>query len=189
MAKTKPSTIAKDRLDVRRTAVEEHEAREALLSQKVDEHKRKADAGDLSYQAVEHIEDEAQLAGERRWLEAQRPHLIEDQKVHQSHVLADSVGAVLAQREALGGIKAQTVETIRKALDEYTEAVEEHNSDLAGLIGNARKAGLIEGEADPTLPVLFGGGEHGHPRALIVNGERYAAVRADQEAVVREARK
>lgn len=189
MAKTKPSTIAKDRLDARRAAVEAHEAREADLAQKVDVHQSKADSGDLAYDALQHIEDEAALAGARRWLEVQRPHLIEDQKVHQSYVLGESVGAVLAQREALDGIKAQTVETIRKALDEYTEAVEAHNSDLAGLIGDARRAGLIEGEADPTLPVLFGGGEYGHPRALIVNGERYAAVRADQEAVVREARK
>lgn len=191
-AKTKsntPAEVAGERLAEYQAAVTAHEERERKLSSEVEEHQRKADAGDLDYDSLGHIQAEAELRAEHRWLEVQRPHLAEARKVHDSFILADSVGDLLSQREALEGKREESIAKVREALDEYAEAVTAYNSELTGHIATARQAGLIEGEADPTLPVLMGGGEHGHPRALIVSRERYAALTADADKITQEARR
>lgn len=103
--------------------------------------------------------------------------------------LIEAIGDPHAPREALVVKRAATVEGIRSLLAEYAEAVTAYNSTLTGHIGAARKAGLIEGECDPTLPVSTGGGKHGHPRALIVNGERYTVLTSDTDSIIKEARK
>lgn len=189
MSKKKPSTIAGERVEKYATAVNAHEEREQKLAVEVEEHQREADAGDLGYDSLRHIQAEAELKAERRWLEVQRPHLDEARKVHESYVLAEALGDHDAQRYALGVKRAATVEGIRSLLVEYAEAVTAYNAELTGHIGTARKAGLIEGEADPTLPVLMGGGQYGHPRALIVNGERFVTVTPNTDSINTEARR
>lgn len=189
MSKKKPSTIARERVEEYETAVKAHEEREQKLALEVKEHQRKADAGDLGYDSLRHIQAEAELKAERRWLEVQRPHLDEARKVHGSYVLAETLGDLDAQLEALGVMRAATVEGIRSLLAEYTEAVTAYNGELTEHIGTARKAGLIEGEADPTLPVLMGGGEYGHPRRLVIDGEHFVTVAANTDSIIREARR
>jgi len=189
MSKKKPSTIARERVEEYATAVKAHEEREQKLAVEVKEHQRKADAGDLGYDSLRHIQAEAELKAERRWLEVQRPHLDEARKVHESYVLAETLGDHDAQLEALGVMRAATVEGIRSLLAEYAEAVAAYNSELTETIGKARQAGLIEEQADPTLPVLMGGGQYGHPRALIVNGERFVTVTPNTDSIITEARR
>lgn len=103
--------------------------------------------------------------------------------------LIEEIGDPHAPREALGVKRAATVESIRAALTEYAEEVTAYNSTLAEHIGTARRAGLIEGECDPTLPVAMGGGQYGHPRALIVNGERFVTVTPNTDSIITEARR
>lgn len=189
MSKKKPSTIAGERLAEIQGAVKAHEEREQALALEVEEHQRKADAGDLDYDALRAIQAEAELSAERRWLEVQRPHEVEARKVHESFVLAEALGDHDAQREALGVKRAATVEGIRSLLAEYAETVTAYNSELTRHIGTARKAGLIEGECDPTLPVLMGGGEYGHPRRLVIDGEHFVTVAANTDFIFREARR
>ena len=189
MSKKKPSTIAGERLAEIQGAVKAHEEREQALALEAEEHQRKADAGDLDYDALRAIQAEAELSAERRWLEVQRPHLDEARKVHESFVLAEQIGDPHAQREALEGKRAETVEGIRSLLAEYAEAVAAYNSELTETIGKARQAGLIEEQADPTLPVISAGGTHGHPRALIVNGEHFVTVTANTDKIITEARR
>lgn len=133
--------------------------------------------------AVQHVAD----------AEDQEGHLLDlltvaEQSV-ESFALADALGGLSDQREALAGKRAQTVESIRANLADYAEAVRAYNSELTGHIGAARRAGLIEGQADPTLPVLMGGGEHGHPRRLVAHGEHFTTVHADTDSIIREARR
>lgn len=189
MSKKKPSTIARERVEEYATAVKAHEEREQKLAVEVKEHQRKADAGDLGYDSLRHIQAEAELKAERRWLEVQRPHLDEARKVHESFVQSEAVATVLALHAAVPAAKAETVAKIREALDEYREAVSAYNSELTEHIGAARKAGLIEGEADPTLPVLMGGGEYGHPRRLVIDGEHFVTVTANTDKIIQEARR
>lgn len=189
MSKKKPSTIAGERLAEIQGAVKAHEEREQALALEVEEHQRKADAGDLDYDALRAIQAEAELSAERRWLEVQRPHEVEARKAHESFVLAEKIGDPHTQREALSAKRAATVEGIRSLLAEYAEAVTAYNSTLTEHIGTARKAGLIEGEADPTLPVLMGGGEYGHPRRLVVEGEHFVTVTANSDKIIQEARR
>ena len=101
--------------------------------------------------------------------------------------LIEDIGDPHAQREALEVKRAATVEGIRSLLAEYAEAVAAYNSTLTGHIGTARKAGLVEGEADPTLPVLSGGGAHGHPRRLVIEGEHFVTLTADIDKIIKEA--
>ena len=188
--KTKtPAEVAGERVEKYATAVKAHEEREQALTVEVEEHQRKADAGDLGYDSPRHIQAEAELKAERRWLEVQRPHLDEARKVHESFVLAEKIGDPHTQREALSAKRAATVEGIRSLVAEYTEAVTAYNSTLTEHIGTARKAGLIEEQADPTLPVLTGGGEYGHPRRLVIEGEHFVTLTADTDAIIREARR
>lgn len=168
------------------TAVKAHEEREQALAVEVEEHERKADAGDLEYDALRHIQAEAELKAERRWLEVQRPHLDEARKVHESYVLAEALGDHDAQREALSAKRAATVEGIRSLLAEYVADVEKYNAELTEHIGKARQAGLVEEQADPTLPVLMGGGTHGHPRRLVIDGEHFVTVAANTDSIIRE---
>lgn len=184
-----PAEVAGERVEKYATAVKAHEEREQALTLEVEEHQRKADAGDLDYDALRAIQAEAELSAERRWLEVQRPHLDEARKVHESFVLAEAVGDHDAQREALGLKRAATVESIREALAEYVREVEAYNAELTEHIGTARRAGLIEEQADPTLPVLMGGGEHGHPRRLVVEGEHFVTVTANTDMIIQEARR
>jgi hypothetical protein len=189
MSKKKPSTIARENLDTIETAVTAHEESERKLSEEVAALQREADAGDLGYDALRHIQAEAELRAERLWLEVQRPHLVEARKVHESFVQSEAVATVLALHAAVPAAKAETVAKIREALDEYREAVSAYNSELTEHIGAARKAGLIEGEADPTLPVLMGGGEYGHPRRLVIDGEHFVTVTVNTDSIIQEARR
>ena len=109
--------------------------------------------------------------------------------MHESYVLAEALGDHDAQREALSAKRAATVEGIRSLLAEYAEAATAYNAELTEHIGKARQAGLIEGEADPTLPVLMGGGEYGHPRRLVIDGEHFVTVAANADSVIWEARR
>lgn len=188
--KTKtPAEVAGERVEEYATAVKAHEEREQALAVEVEEHQRKADAGDLDYDALRHIQAEAELKAERRWLEVQRPHLDEARKVHESYVLAEAMGDHDAQREALSAKRAATVEGIRSLLAEYAEAVAAYNAELTEHIGKARQAGLIEEQADPTLPVLMGGGEYGHPRRLVIENEHFVTLTADTDKIITEARR
>ena len=189
MSKKKPSTIAGERLAEIQGAVKAHEEREQALALEVEEHQRKADAGDLDYDALRAIQAEAELSAERRWLEVQRPHEDEARKVRESFVLAEQIGDPHAQREALSAKLAVTVEGIRSLLAEYASEVETYNAALTEHIGTARRAGLIEEQADPTLPVLMGGGEYGHPRRLVVEGEHFVTVTANTDKIIQEARR
>ncbi|MEY8655212.1 hypothetical protein [Brachybacterium paraconglomeratum] len=189
MSKKKPSTIAGERLAEIQAAITAYEEREQALAAEVEGHQRKADAGDLDYDALRHIQAEAELKAVRRWLEVQRPHEDEAERVHQSFVLAEKIGDPHAQREAVESKRAATVEGIHSLLDEYAEAVTAYNSTLTAHIGTARRAGLIEEQADPTLPVLMGGGEYGHPRRLVVEGEHFVLLAADTDKIIQEARR
>ena len=180
-----PAEVAGERLAEYQAAVTAHEERERKLSAEVEEHQRKADAGDLDYDSLGHIRAEAGLRAERRWIEVQRPHLTEARKVHDSFVLADSVGDLLSRREALEGKREESIAKVRKALDEYAEAVTAYNSELTEHIATARQAGLIEDEADPTLPVLMSGGTHGHPRRLVIEGEHFTVLSTNTDPLVR----
>lgn len=189
MSKKKPSTIAGERLAEIRAAITAYEEREQALAAEVEGHQRKADAGDLDYDALRHIQAEAELKAVRRWLEVQRPHEDEARKVHESFVLAEKIGDPHAQPEALSAKRAATVEGIRSLLAEYASEVETYNAALTEHIGTARRAGLIEEQADPTLPVLMGGGEYGHPRRLVVEGEHFVTVTANTDKIIQEARR
>lgn len=189
MSKKKTTTITREALEERQSAFAAREQERDEAHKRNVKHEADRDAGALDYDAPGHLQDEHLEQALTRWLDAQRPHLEEARKVHESFVLAEQIGDPHAQREALSVKRAATVEGIRSLLDEYAEAVTVYNSELTGHIGTARKAGLIEGEADPTLPVLMGGGQYGHPRALIVNGERFVTVTPNTDSIITEARR
>lgn len=184
MSKKKLSTISGENLNTIQTAVTAHEESERKLSAEVDGLQYEADTGALGYDALRHIQAEAELKAERLWLEVQRPQLVEARKVHESFLLSEALSDHGDQRDALRVKRTEVEETIGKALAEYVEAVTAYNGELTERIGAARKAGLIEGEADPTLPVLMGGGEYKHPRHLSIDGERFTVLSADTDSLV-----
>lgn len=177
------------RHDERQSVVTARETELDAARKRNVQHTVKRDSGALDYDALGHIEDEHTEAALVRFLEAQAPHMEVECQAVDSYRIAETVGDLATQREALGVKRAEAVEAIRKALAEYVKAVEDVNSSLTGFIGEARRAGLIEGDVDPTLPVVMGGGMHGHPRHLTLNGERYAVLGVDLDAIVREARR
>lgn len=189
MSKKKPSTIAREAVEERQSAFTARERERDEVHKRNVKHEADRDAGALDYDAPGHLQDEHLEQALTRWLDAQRPHLDEARKVHESFVLAEQISDPHAQREALSAKRAATVEGIRSLLAEYAEAVTEYNSTLTEHIGTARRAGLIEEQADPTLPVLMGGGEYGHPRRLVVEGEHFVTVTANTDKIIQEARR
>lgn len=186
---TTPKDQLQARLDERQGVVDARETELAEVRKRNTEHTAKRASGALDYDAPAHLQDEHQEQALVRFLGAQYPHLEVESQAVESHRLAEAVGDLVAQREAVDGKRTEAVEKIRAALAEYTEAVTAQNSELTSLIGDARRAGLIEGEADPTLPVISAGGTHGHPRRLIHQGENFAAISADTDSIIQEARR
>lgn len=148
-------------------------------------HTVKRNSGALNYDALAHIQDEHQERALERFLEAQRPHVEVERQAVDSYTLAEALGDHAGQREALRSKHAETERKIREALDEYTEAVTAYNGELTESMGAARRAGLIDGEADPTLPVLTGGGTHGHSRRLVIDGEPFTVLSTNTDSLVR----
>ena len=189
MSKKKPSTIVRERLAEREGVVSAREKELAEVRERLAVHSQKEAAGALDHDPLGQIEDEHQERALVRFLEAQRPHLEVEHQAVESYTLAESLADHDAQREALEVKRAATVEGIRSLLAEYTEAVTAYNAELTEHIGTARKAGLVEEQADPTLPVLMGGGTHGHPRRLVIDGEHFVTVAANADSIIREARR
>lgn len=189
MSKKKPTTITREALEERQSAFTAREQELSKVRKRNVKHEADRDTGALDYDAPGHLQDEHLEQALTRWLDAQRPHLDEARKVHESFVLAEKIGDPHARREALGVKRAATVEGIRSLLADYASEVEAYNAELTGHIGTARRAGLIEEQADPTLPVLMGGGEHGHPRRLVVEGEHFVTLTADADKIIQEARR
>lgn len=184
-----PAATVRERLAEREGVVTARERELIEVRKRNAEHEAKQGAGALDYDALGHIEDEHKEQALVRFLEAQRPHVEVERQAVESYTLADALSDHDVQREALGVKRAATVEGIRSLLDEYAEAVTVYNGELTERIGAARRAGLIEGQADPTLPVLMGGGEYGHPRRLVIDGEHFTTLTADTDAIITEARR